>query len=222
MANLDNGDKKFFDDRGFGQRIGFGARPALLIVDYVNAFTDASQPLGSNLDAELVQTNWLIDAAHAKDAPVLFSTVYYDEPDLRDAGIWGLKQKGIVSLKAGTPGVEIDSRLHREPRDPVFTKKYASCFFSSDLASRLQFRGIDTLIITGCTTSGCVRATAVDACQLGFRPIIAREAVGDRSKAAHEQSLFDLNAKYADVCGVDEILQYLHALKSGAPAVKAA
>ena len=123
----------------------------------------------------------------------------YNEADLKDAGIWALKQKGVVTLKAGTDEVEIDPRLDFRPTDSLLVKKYASCFFGTDLVSRLVSRRVDTLIITGCTTSGCVRATAVDAVQNGFRPMVVREAVGDRSAAAHEQSLFDLNAKYADV-----------------------
>ena len=112
-------------------------------------------------------------------------------------------------MKAGTPAVEVDQRLDMRPTDSLLVKKYASCFFGTDLVPRLMNQRVDTLIITGCTTSGCVRATAVDAVQSGFRPMVVREAVGDRSAAAHEQSLFDLNAKYADVVGLDETLQYM-------------
>ena len=105
-----------------------------------------------------------------------------------------------------------------QPNDILLVKKYASCFFGTDLVPRLNSRRIDTLIITGCTTSGCVRATAVDAVQNGFRPMVVREAVGDRSKAAHEQSLFDLNAKYADVVSLDETLHYLKTVGHNRPA----
>ena len=117
--------------------------------------------------------------------------------------------KGTLTLKAGTSAVEVDKRLDMRPTDSLLVKKYASCFFGTDLVPRLMNQRVDTLIITGCTTSGCVRATAVDAVQSGFRPMVVREAVGDRSAAAHEQSLFDLNAKYADVVGLDETLQYM-------------
>ena len=95
------------------------------------------------------------------------------------------------------------------PSDSLLVKKYASCFFGTDLIPRLNNQRVDTLIITGCTTSGCVRATAVDAVQNGFRPMVVREAVGDRSAAAHDQSLFDLNAKYADVVSAEETAQYM-------------
>ena len=105
--------------------------------------------------------------------------------------------------------VEIDPRLDFRQSDSLLVKKYASCFFGTDLISRLLSRRVDTVIIVGCTTSGCVRATAVDAVQTGLRPMVVREAVGDRSAAAHEQSLFDLDAKYADVVSLDETLQHL-------------
>jgi nicotinamidase-related amidase len=206
-------DEQFFKDRGFGMRMGFGKKPALLVIDFVNAFTDASTMLGSNLDSQLGEANRLIDAAHAGGVPVFFSTVSYDEEELRDSGIWAMKHKGTRLLVAGTPAVALDARLHRQASDPILVKKYASCFFGTDLVPRLLSRGADTLVITGCSTSGCVRATAVDACQNGFRPIVVREAVGDRSRAAHEQSLFDLHSRYADVVGVDEVLDYFAAAR---------
>ena len=199
-------DAKFFAARGFGRRIGFGDRAALVVVDYMKAFTDPSMALGSDLGAEIEQTNRLLDAAHEHAIAVIYSVAWYDEDGFKDAGIWALKQGGVSTLKAGTPGVELDPRLHRKPSDIVLLKKYASCFYGTDIVARLNARRVDTLVVAGCTTSGCVRATAVDALQYGFRPIIAREAVGDRSAAAHEQSLFDLDQKYADVMGVDEII----------------
>jgi nicotinamidase-related amidase len=151
----------------------------------------------------------MLQVAHDKGVPVLFSTVSYSEPGQKDAGIWALKQKGAATLITGSHGVQIDERLQFGPGDSLLVKKYASCFFGTDLVSRLLARNIDTLIIAGCTTSGCVRATAVDACQTGFRPMIVREAVGDRSEAAHVQSLFDLDAKYGDVVTLDDTLNYL-------------
>src|SRR5206468_6818560 len=134
--------------------------------------------------------------------------------DLKDAALWAIKMKGTLTLKAGTEAVKIDPRLDMQPSDSLLVKKYASCFFGTDLVPRLNNQRIDTLIITGCTTSGCVRATAVDAVQNGFRPMVVREAVGDRSVAAHEQSLFDLHSRYADVVSVDETLEYLSSVKN--------
>ena len=203
-------EESFFAERGFGMKMGFGKKPALIVIDFINAFTDASTMLGSNLDEQVQQANRLIDAAHGRSVPVLFSTVIYEEADLRDFGIWAMKHKGTRLLRAGTEMVKIDKRVHASERDPLIVKKYASCFFGTDLVPRLMSHDADTLIIAGCSTSGCVRATAVDACQFGFRPIVVREAVGDRSRPAHEQSLFDLHSRYADVCGIDEVLDYIN------------
>ena len=111
----------------------------------------------------------------------------YEEEDFLGAGVWSSKQQGCRALRPATRAVELDARLQRQPKNSLMFKKFASCFFRGNLVSRS-----DTLIIAGCSTSGCIRATAVDACQYGFRPMVVREAVGDRSRAAHEQNLFDL------------------------------
>jgi nicotinamidase-related amidase len=140
--------------------------------------------------------------------------VCYEDKDLRDAGLWAKKIAGTMTLRAGTPEVEIDPRLGRRADEAIIVKKYGSVFFGTDLLTRLNTQRVDTLILTGCTTSGCVRATAVDAVQHGFRPMVVREAVGDRSQPAHEQSLFDLHSRYADVVSVDETLEYLSSVKN--------
>jgi nicotinamidase-related amidase len=202
----------FFAQRGFGQRIGFGERPGLVVIDILQAFTDPTQPLGADLSREIEAILQVLAAARAAGVPIFYTTVAYEEQDLRDAGIWALKQKGVMTLKAGTAGVELDPRLERRAEEPIILKKYASAFFGTDFVTRLSTRRIDTLLITGCTTSGCVRATAVDAVQNGLRPMVIREAVGDRAEAAHRQSLFDLEQKYADVVAVDEAVAYLGAL----------
>ena len=210
-------DQEFFRQRGFGLRIGFGERPALLVIDMVKAFTDPAMMLGADLDAQVAAISPLLGVAHERGIPVIFSTVMYHEANFRDAGIWALKQKGVATLKGGTDAVTVDPRLDMREGDGLLVKKYASCFFGTDLVARLVSRQVDTLIITGCTTSGCVRATAVDAVQTGFRPMVVREAVGDRSAAAHAQSLFDLDAKYADVVSLDETLTYLRTVGHNKP-----
>jgi len=210
-------DQDFFRQRGFGLRIGFGERPALLVIDMVKAFTDPAMMLGADLDAQVAAISPLLGVAHERGIPVIFSTVMYHEANFRDAGIWALKQKGVATLKGGTDAVTVDPRLDMREGDGLLVKKYASCFFGTDLVARLVSRQVDTLIITGCTTSGCVRATAVDAVQTGFRPMVVREAVGDRSAAAHAQSLFDLDAKYADVVSLDETLTYLRTVGHNKP-----
>jgi maleamate amidohydrolase len=211
-------DADFFKERGFGLKIGFGERPALIVIDMLKAFTDPKMMLGANLDNEIEAIRPLLAVAHDRDNPVIFSTVIYNDADLKDAGIWALKMKGAGTLKADSDGVEVDPRLDFRKTDSLLVKKYASCFFGTDLVSRLTSRRVDTLIIVGCTTSGCVRATAVDAVQTGLRPMVVREAVGDRSASAHEQSLFDLNAKYADVVSLEETLQYLRTVGHNANA----
>lgn len=203
------GDEAFFEQRGFGQTLGFGRRAALVVVDLINGFTDPSRPLGANLDGQIDASNQLIPLMREAGLPILFTTTAYDDAGLADAGVWGLKMKGSTTLRAGSHDVALDARLDYRAGEPILIKKYASCFFGTDLLSRLISQGVDTVIVTGCTTSGCVRATVVDAVQNGLRPIVVREGVGDRSRASHEQSLFDLQAKYADVMPLADVLAHL-------------
>src|SRR3954469_14264430 len=149
-------DADFFKQRGFGLKIGFGQRPALLVIDMLKAFTNPQMLLGANLDGEIEAIKPLIAVAHERDIPVIFSTVIYNDADLKDAGIWALKQKGVVTLKGDTDGGQVHPRLDRRSTDSLIVKKSASFFFGTDLVSRLMSRQVDTLIITGCTTSGCV------------------------------------------------------------------
>jgi maleamate amidohydrolase len=202
-------DAAFFASRGFGRRIGFGRRAAILSIDFMNGFTDASMPLGSNLDAEIAVATAVLDAARTAGIPIIHTIVRYDGDDLADAGVWALKQAGATTLRAGTNAVELDERIGRRPAEQILVKKYASAFFGTDLSSRLVSLGVDTVILLGCTTSGCVRASAVDAVQYGFRPMVVEQAVGDRSAAAHRQALFDLQQKYADVVSATEAIEHL-------------
>lgn len=215
MSSASPDSAEFFQARGFGTTIGFGERPALVVIDMINAFTDPEMPLGSDLTEVIAQLTPLLSAARSAAIPVYYTTVGYDE-GLADAGIWFRKQKALTTLMLGTANVEVDDRLVPASGEPVIAKKYASSFFGTDLASRLTSTGVDTLIITGCTTSGCVRATAVDAVQLGYRPMVVREAVGDRSPSAHDQSLFDLQQKYADVVSAQETIDYLARIRATA------
>jgi nicotinamidase-related amidase len=217
MSEAERNDK-IFQERGFHRRMGFGQNPALVIIDMQKGFTDPQAALGSNLDAQIEATHPLLEVAHERKIPVFFSACTYDDREFRDAGVWIHKIQGLDTLGSWTENAKIDDRLDVRPGDTVFPKRYASCFFGTDLFSRLTAQRIDTLILTGCTTSGCVRATAVDSCQYGFRPIVVREAVGDRSKAAHDQSLFDLDAKYADVTSLSDALDYMRSVGHNAKA----
>jgi nicotinamidase-related amidase len=203
--------RKEFQDKGFGARVGFGQRPALLAVDFITGFTDLRSPLAGDLDNQLAATNALLDPARAAGIPVIFSTVAYDA-ELQEAGIWVRKIPANSWLVEGSEWVQVDGRLNQRPNETTLVKKYASCFFGTDLAARLISRRVDTLIITGCTTSGCVRATAVDACSHGFHTIVVEDAVGDRAALPHAASLFDIDAKYGDVVGLEETLAYLEGL----------
>ncbi|MFC7655351.1 N-carbamoylsarcosine amidohydrolase [Pseudonocardia benzenivorans] len=203
--------RKEFQDKGFGRRVGFGQRPALLAVDFITGFTDLRSPLAGDLDTQLAATNALLEPARAAGIPIIFSTVAYDA-ELQEAGIWVRKIPANSRLVEGSEWVEVDARLKQRPNETTLVKKYASCFFGTDLAARLVSRRVDTLIITGCTTSGCVRATAVDACSYGFHTIVVEEAVGDRAALPHAASLFDIDAKYGDVLGLEETLSYLKGL----------
>lgn len=200
---------RFYDDRGYDRRLGFGARPAIVVIDFSRAFTGGRAEFpGGDFGPEILQTRRLLDEARPRALPVFFTTIAYDEPS-RDAGLWGLKVPWLEHCKAGTPLVEIDSALERRPEEPLIVKKYPSAFFGTDFEARLTARRIDTLVFAGCTTSVCVRATAIDAMQRGYRPVIAAQAVGDFHGALHTAHLKDLGARYADVLSVDEVLAYL-------------
>lgn len=202
-------DVERFAARGFGRQIGFGRSPAIISIDFINGFTDPGMPLGSDLDVELDVARKVLEVARAAEVPIIHTVVQYDQEDLADAGVWALKQAGAATLKTGSRAVALDERVGRSPSEHVLVKKYASAFFGTDLPSRLVSLGVDTVILLGCTTSGCVRATAVDAVQYGFRPMVVADAVGDRSAGAHRQALFDLHQKYADVIDASKAEHYL-------------
>lgn len=197
-----------FRSKGLAGRVGIGTRPALVVVDLISGFTDPRSPLAGDLDVQIEATIRLLASARATDLPVFFTTVAY-RPDLSDAGIWIDKIPSNRILVEGSRWVNIDQRLGQLPSEPTLVKKYASCFFGTDLLTRLIARSVDTVVLVGCTTSGCVRATAVDACSYGFRTIVAEEAVGDRADLPHLAALFDIDAKYGDVMPVADVVAHI-------------
>ncbi len=202
-----------YEHAQLGHRLGFGKKPALIVVDFQLGFTVPEQsPLAGNLDGEVAATNELIAAARKKDIPVIFTVVGYDPHRQDDAGLWPEKAPSLRMLTIGSDLVKLDPRLNHEPGDLVITKKYASGFFGTYLASTLTMQSVDTAIVTGCTTSGCVRATVMDALANGFRPIVPIECVGDRAQEPHQANLFDIGAKYGDVMPLQEVLAYLEQL----------
>ncbi len=196
-----------YGEKGVGERIGFGQRPAVLVVDFVQAFTDPNCPLGASMKQELENCLLILKEARRAKLPVIFTTAGY-EPHLKDAGWWRKKTWNEILL-LGSQWMELDPILERQPDEPLVVKKFASSFFGTNLINLLTTQGVDTLIVTGATTSGCVRATVVDALQNGFHTIVVREAVGDRAPLRHYVSLLDMDCKYADVVGLDEVLEYL-------------
>jgi len=204
-------DAAFYAARGFGGAAGFGRRPAVLVVDLVNAFTDPASPLGADLDDVVHHTRRLLDAAAERGLPRIFTTVAYDDASAQAAAVFMAKIPSLRTLVAGTPAVEVDARLGLRPTDTLLVKQFASSFFGTALSSLLVAEGCDTLVICGATTSGCIRATAVDAVQHGFRAVVPRECVGDRAQAPHEANLFDIQQKYGDVVSVEDALAALGA-----------
>ncbi|WP_174278228.1 isochorismatase family protein [Sphingomonas bacterium] len=197
--------------RAFGQKIGFGKAPALILVDFVEAYFDPACDLYAGVDEALASALRIRAAAHAKRRPVILTNVVY-HPAAMDGGRFYEKSRPLRYFRRGDPMGAWPRGL--EPRDDelVISKQYPSAFFGTSLASTLTSLGVDSVILTGLSTSGCVRATCVDAMSHGFIPTVVREACGDRHSGPHEASLFDMEAKYADVVGESDIIAYLDRL----------
>ncbi len=191
--------------------MGFGKRPGILVVDFQKGLTSPKYPLGANLDKELAATRELLDVARQKKVPIIFTRTVYD-----DSGNDGLryvdKIPSLLSLRKGTFMGEIDERLEPRPTESIVEKQYQSAFFGTPVLSILNSLHVDTAIICGCVTSGCIRATVIDSMQLGFYTIIPRQCVGDRAAGPHETNLFDMDKKNADVLDKEEVLKYLNKL----------
>jgi maleamate amidohydrolase len=193
---------------GLGQAVTLGSRPAVLVVDFSCGFTDPECTLGADMSAEVEATRRLLDAGRAKGLPVIFTTIGY-EPSLKDGGLWLQKVPSLGDLQIGGRWVEIDPRLEPREDETIVLKKGASAFFGTNLPAILVSQGVDSVILCGATTSGCVRATAIDLLQYGYPTLVPRECVADRAQAPHEANLFDINAKYADVVPLDDVLEYV-------------
>ena len=211
--------RRVYSAARLGQAITMGERPAVLVVDFSCGFTDPECALGSDLTEAVEATRRLLDAAREKGLPVIFTTIGF-EPSLKDGALWLQKVPTLGDLQIGGRWVEIDQRLDRRDDETILLKKGASAFFGTNLAAVLVSQGVDSVILCGATTSGCVRATAVDLLQHGFPALVPRECVGDRAQAPHEANLFDIQAKYADVVSLDDALGYVDSVpgKVGVPA----
>jgi maleamate amidohydrolase len=208
-----------YEKAQLGGAIVLGAAPAVLVVDLTCGFTDPECRLGSDLTPAVEATKRLLDAARAKGAPVVFTSIAFDGSG-KDAGIWTQKIPALEDLRLGGRWAEIDPRLERRDDEPVVLKKGASAFFGTNLSAILTALRVDSVLLCGATTSGCVRATAVDLLQHGFPTIVPRECVGDRAQGPHEANLVDIQAKYADVVALGRALAYLASLEPArAPAL---
>lgn len=198
---------------GFGKSLQPGQRPALLVIDFVRAYLERTSPLYAGVEQARADCETLLRAARAAAIPIVHTNVVY-QPGGRDGGVFFRK---VPALKCFEIGAHPDLAAFAEgleplPGETVISKQYASAFFATSLASTLTSLGVDSVLIAGLSTSGCVRASAVDCVQHGFVPLVVREAVGDRARGPHEANLFDLQAKYAEVIHLADALRYLQSL----------
>lgn len=192
----------------YDNRIGFGQRPALILIDFVQAYFDPASPLYADFSQTLAAAIELRDAARKAGITIIYTNVVY-HPSLKDGGRFAQKVAPLAGFAKGHEFGEWADGLDPAADELVVSKQYASAFFGTSLASTLTANGHDSLLITGLTTSGCIRATCVDACQNGFIPLVVEDAVGDRHEDPHRANLFDMNAKYGDVVRLEEAISSL-------------
>lgn len=205
--------RAFYEQRGIGARIGYGHHPAVLVIDMQVAFNDPAHKLGADQSPAVQAIALLLAVAREHDVPVVYARTGY-RPDARDGGVFLDKIPALRDLRLGSPAYEIDPRLAPEEGDFVVDKKFASAFFQTNLPSLLVAEGIDTIILTGCSTSGCIRAAAVDGVSHGYRVIVPEECVSDRAEGPHRASLFDIDVKYGDVVRLADVAAYIERLPS--------
>lgn len=194
----------------WGNRIGFGKKPALLVIDFLKAYTIRGAPLYAPGVVEAVKkVPGLISAARNHRVPVIHTRILYFAENCADGGAWVKKAPVMKAMVEGNEVAEFCDEVEPADGELVIIKQYASAFFGTSLASHLHAAGIDTVVLAGCSTSGCVRATAVDAVQHGFHTIVVRDCVGDRHPDPHEANLFDIDSKYGDVISLEEAFMAL-------------
>jgi len=202
---------EIYDVAGFGNAVPRGSHPAIIVVDFSYGFTDAQYPTASDSASQMARTKEICDLARNRGFPVIFTTIAYHPWEVHKLP-WLKKASGMAALLLGSRLVEIDVATGIQPTDAVVVKKGASSFFGSALSSLLTSAGTDTVVITGATTSGCVRATAVDAVQSGFNVLVASDCCVDRAQEPHKASLYDIQQKYGDITDADDILCWLNTL----------
>ncbi|CAI2784326.1 MAG TPA: isochorismatase [Serratia grimesii] len=197
----------------WGNRIGFGQRPALLLIDFMQGYTTEGAPLfAPGVVSAVEESMALLATARQTGIPVIHTNIRYHAGHFANGGIWVKKAPVMKDMVDGNPLAAFCPQVAPRTTEVVLTKQYASAFFGTSLASMLVALGVDTLLLVGCSTSGCIRASAVDAVQHGFRTIVVRECVGDRHPGPHEANLFDIDSKYGDVVAKQEAIDYLNRL----------
>jgi nicotinamidase-related amidase len=195
---------------GFGSAVRRGRRPVVVVVDLTRGFTEDTFPSGADLGDVVEATGTLIGAARPAGVPIVFTAIAYSAAEATgDSVTWLQKAPGMRAMREGSDAVAVDPRLPRVPEDILIIKKGASAFHGTGLASALVGLGCDTVVVCGATTSGCVRATVVDAVQSGFSVLVPRECVGDRAQGPHDAALFDIDAKYGDVVELADAVSYV-------------
>ena len=205
---MNEGD--IYQRQGFGNQSGFGKQPALLIVDFVNAFADPDEFGGGNIGEAITKTKVLLIKSRRAEIPIAFTRVVYAE-DGSDTGIFCLKAPGLLKLTELSHGGQVVDELAPGIGEYIVRKTQPSAFFGTSLASWLHAKLVDTLLVTGCTTSGCIRASVVDAMSYNFRTVVVTDCVGDRAIAPHDANLFDMEQKYADLMTSEEVMAKLSA-----------
>jgi nicotinamidase-related amidase len=207
--------RKVYEEAGIGSvELEPGTDPALVVVDLQKAFTDPDCVSGSDFEDTVEATSTLVDVAHEIDIPIYFSRVVWRE-DLEDGATFALKNRQSTDgVTEGSKYLKIDPSLDVAESDYIVDKKQVSVFFGTELETLLTYEHVDTVIVAGVSTSGCVRATVVDACQHGYTPIVVQDCVGDRAQKPHEINLFDMGTKYAEIWSLEECLSYLTSLPS--------
>ena len=192
----------------FNKKIGFGKNPAIILVDFVDAYFDKNSPLYADVEKVLLSAIRIRNIGRERNIPIIYTNVSYQK-DGKNGGVFYKKLPVLSCFIEGAKTAGWPSELDINPNEIVITKHYPSAFFETCLSKKLNNLEIDTLIITGLTTSGCIRATCVDAISYGFRPIVVKDACGDRHEKPHIANLFDMNAKYADVVSENEVVSFL-------------
>ena len=208
MSGEERTTQEIYASARLGESVTLGKRPAVLVVDLSRGFTDPECAMGADLTGVVEATNRVLGAARERGFPVIFTTIGF-ESNLKDGSLWLQKAPGLAELQVGGKWVDLDPRLGRREDEVVILKKGASAFFGTNLASILVSQGVDTVVLCGATTSGCIRATAIDLLQYGYPSLVPHECVGDRAPEPHEANLVDIQAKYADVVPLEDALAYL-------------